>query len=189
MLESQPQPQPQPQPPLPHRFREESFRRYEPIIAAIVSAHPEICTFNTVTYNLSPVTFSCRLRDAMKSFATYQWASCINFERFIKIHHDIVVSESRDVGIVRVGGKSKIKPIKSITLTKQSPLTAALHIPTDTIILGTTAEAQLLAVLAANRSLAHPIRVTGISPQDVKELPIKFDCSIEQHHDGTFTII
>ena len=83
---------------LPYRFREQSFRRFEPHINDIVNCFPEPIVIDPSP--LSQVTFSCRLRDAIKSLSENRWPTDINMERFDIIYPNIVVCEG--LGEVRV---------------------------------------------------------------------------------------
>jgi hypothetical protein len=56
---------------LPHRFREDQFRRYEPYIAQIVKAFPRPVSFKM--NELASTTFSSRLRDSIKSLEQHGW--------------------------------------------------------------------------------------------------------------------
>ena len=86
---------------LPYRFRESSFRRYEPHIAEVVASFPDPVTIDPSP--LSPVTCSCRFRDAMRSLKKHCWETKIDFGQFDRIHPNVVVSEGE--GKVLIGPK------------------------------------------------------------------------------------
>lgn len=56
---------------LAYRFRETSVRRYEKHIADIITRYPAVVVFEPANVE----TFSCRLRDAIKSFSEHHWPS------------------------------------------------------------------------------------------------------------------
>lgn len=89
---------------LPYRFREQQFRRYEEVIDQIVAVYPGRIEFNPSSFNLSPETFSCRLRDAVRSLSLYHWPTKIDVEKFQAIHQEIMVSVG-PTGKVSAGGK------------------------------------------------------------------------------------
>lgn len=91
---------------LPPRFTEASFRRYEGAISTVIASWPKAITFDTMP--LRPVTFACRLRDAMRSLSEHSWMTDIDLVRFQMLYPFIVVREAD--GKVVVGGREETKP-------------------------------------------------------------------------------
>lgn len=92
-------------PPLPPRFREAAFRKYEQTIADIVRGFPNPRIFLPPG---SPVTFACRLRDAIRSLRENQWTTIVPLAAFFQCVDEIVVSEKSD-GSVIVGNSETVK--------------------------------------------------------------------------------
>ena len=169
---------------IPHRFREKAFRRYEQLIGQIVNSFPSICTFKPSQFNLSPVTFSCRLRDAIKSWEQNHWPTTA----FTQAAFDrarlagIMVSESPESSIVYAGGKDAMRG----TITNFKPLAssapvanAAAALPPLKIDATHPNDKHLLCKLAEYRALACELHVTGLSADDVVQLQQQYDVSIE----------
>lgn len=76
---------------LPHRFREDQFRRYEKVIEQVVTSYPSANLFDPAPFRST--TFACRLRDAMSSLLTHHWATTVDVKRLSEIRSDITVSE------------------------------------------------------------------------------------------------
>lgn len=79
---------------LPPRFRESAFRRYEPYIAQAVKDFPGPTKF--VMTNLSSVTFSNRLRDAITSLMANSWTTTVNIPKLRSIEPTLQVSDRGD---------------------------------------------------------------------------------------------
>lgn len=190
-----PQIKPSPSGALPHRFREAQFRRYEPIIKLIVDHYPTVQQFKP---NLSPETFSCRLRDAMRSFLDLKWPSDkINHHRFRELYPHIVVAQ-RIVGddtLILAGGRVEIKkpPLSPPFVVEQlqhsradlenSPngqqgLTIASSDASPDVI-------RALALLHHSRILTEPTIIkTILDPEEINGLKGMFDIAIEVEKDG-----
>lgn len=113
------------------RFSELAFRRYEATIAAIVQQWPSALIFSPAP--LSVETFSCRLRDAIKSHQTHQWPSkSVNLMKFIQIADDIVVSTTANPGKITVAPATYFAKCKQIDFTLEKaqaePQTNVPHI-------------------------------------------------------------
>jgi hypothetical protein len=145
---------------LPHRFRETAFRRYEPYIAKIVAAYPNPVEIDPSP--LSPITFSCRLRDAITSFKRYKWSSSIQFSNI-------------DVKVCEENGKIIIKPRHTNCLPVKIIL-QELSTPSDQ-------ELQVVAEKLHNRVIAGPIRVKGISFSQLNKLAEFYDIELIQEKD------
>lgn len=169
---------------LPHRFRESAFRQYEAIIAAVVKGYPNALSFNPGLYKLSSVTFSCRLRDAIKSWNTHHWpTSSFDKDQFDRAFlGGICVSEHHDTATVSVGSKASIRvktnrvlSISAASGVEQSKGTA----PVDVGQIGEQ-DIVLLAILAERRALSCEVHFSFVG--DSKVIPPisqSYDCSIE----------
>lgn len=155
---------------LPHRFRETSFRRYEPYIRQIVVAFPQPIIFDPSP--LSPVTFSCRLRDAMTSLSRYDWQTDVNKPKFQQIHPHLSICEYDGKIIARSRKSADIK-----TLQPPTDGTLTLDTPTDELL-------QETAVKLHNRSLQGPVRVKGLPLSKVQALATKFDIEVAVDGDN-----
>lgn len=77
---------------LPHRFRERQFRTYEPYITQIVNRFPQVSIFGMHEIGASSVTFSCRLRDAIRSLKDNKWTTTVP-DSFWDIEPSLIVSD------------------------------------------------------------------------------------------------
>lgn len=179
----------EPQKQLPYRFKETTFREYEKVILVVLSSWPKASKFWPAHYEKSMATFSCRLRDAMRSFVDNRWESTIPYEQFKLLHEaGIKVSERTD-GSILVGTQKAIDNYVNSTdngVPRNQPLPEAdpnfrldMSLPSD----------QLLATMSQSRKVAPRIVLVNISEEKVEELQRNFDIAIDKNEDGTFTLI
>lgn len=179
--------------PLPHRFRESEFRRYEAIIHDAVRNHPSPLRISCSLYNLSSVTMSCRLRDAMKSFYTYKWPvswDAAVIEKFFKLYpaKELKVHEIQDAGNIVIGKDSTIKtsePLKSPLMLNQT----AAQANSNVLHLRSIHEKNLLCHLAANRLLVSSMRCHGFNAEEVTYYEQNYDVSFDLQPDGSYLVI
>lgn len=88
---------------LPYRFRQEACREYANHISGILAEFPRVVVFSP----LNVETFSCRLRDAMKSLVTYRWAFYKNLPALVQNHPYIRVA-IRGSNVI-AGGKQEVR--------------------------------------------------------------------------------
>lgn len=167
---------------LPYRFRERAFRTYESAIAAVTKAYPGVITFNPkLNYNQTTETFSCRFRDAMRSFAEHAWHSTtIDHARFLTICDSISVSTFYTGGLIRIGDKDELKRPALDVLNMPSRIN--LPIDSDVILklnlCESANELDLICRLAALRLLSNELKCTGFTEQDKTYYENKYDVSI-----------
>ena len=185
---------------LPHRFRESQFRRYEPIISRIVSEFPNAVTFKP---NLSPETFTCRLRDIMRAHHDIQWKSDIPYTRFHQIYNYITVAQDNSLGLVYVGGRAQVKAAKGTsnnifvveqqrpdnsgvmaTVSENSPPQSK---PSGLTLIASDASPDVLraiAVLHHHRIITETTTIVGTLPNDMMaELRKGYDIAVEIESD------
>jgi hypothetical protein len=166
---------------LPWRFRERAFRVYEPIIAQVISAYPSVITFNPqLQYRLSPVTFACRFRDALKSYAKHSWpSSLIDRKRFEEVCNKIATSEGESFGIIRIGDKTELKRPSLEILNAPARQVQLMDICAPVLSLRSDAELDLIVKLAALRLLVQEVKCTGFTEETKTKYEKLYDCSIE----------
>ncbi len=169
---------------LPYRFREDSFRKYESVILEITNSIPRKSIFTT---GLSPVTFACRLRDAMRSLSDNRWETQINMEKFLKWHPQIMVSEQAD-GSVAVGTRESLKTVIDDAIAVFIPNTDNTT-SNEVIRVANLNEARILAELASFRLLVKKVRISNLSDEDAKLLEETYDCRIDKVDAAIKTII
>ena len=181
----QPQPQFKPTTELPYRFRESSFRFYESIIAAVVSGYPFTITIKAkLDYDLSPVTFACRFRDALRSYYQHNWKpTIIDRTVFERIYPSIAVSEQSSMGLLRIGDRETLRTPAIALLHNSLGSTSHNAVVHEPIAIVTADEATLLCTLAEKRLLACEVKCTGFTPIMIQYYEQKYDISIE--HDAT----
>ena len=168
---------------IPHRFNEQSFRRYEPFIKRVMEDWPSVLTFDVRP--IATCTFACRLRDAMRSLVQFRWPTSIDLEKFIKLQPEVCVSE-RINGQVLVGPIYLLRTRKPISGAEQA--TAEFSAKSNSGIEFNSQSANKilsvdrpsqqvldsLACLLENRLLTKVI-LTGVSLEVVEELEHRFD--------------
>ena len=166
--------------PLPHRFSEKSFRRYEPIIATVVSEFPNVTLVRPSDLELSAETVRGRLRDAITSLRTHMWQTKIDVTRFAAIYPAIVVSLRPD-GMVAVGDEHTVKnqvvePFNAIDPTNVLDCTSNPDI-----------DMQTLCILAHNRALSKRIKIKLI-PEDAKSWMEAYDIVLTPQPNDTYLL-
>lgn len=170
---------------LPYRFREAAFKRYEGVIASVVAAYPACVDFKPrEEFGLSPTTFSCRLRDAMRSAIDNKWpTSRFDLMRLMQIHDDIQVAERNDV--VKVGSKEQVREAAPLQVDVEA-YKAATSSPIELL---NDAEKVFLCRLIIKGVLATPLIVHGLTEIDTECLQQTFDLAIIPNKDGSHTIL
>lgn len=181
----------------PHRFRESSFRRYEPHIALIVDRFPDTVTI-TPGGDLpqSIETVAARLRDAMTAWKDKQWyTNKVDRDKFFSIHENIKCA-IRETGLIcgsadgiklydqlMAQDKDVAKPQDTLTLKVREPLKIDLSSSS------TEAHLQLRPILeiAASNGLSRPILFLEI-PEGV-ELFDDFDVTFIPQPDGSVLLL
>ena len=161
---------------LPYRFRESSFRRFEPHINDIVNCFPGPITIDPTP--LSQVTFSCRLRDAMKSLSLNRWQTEISMERFNRIHCNIVVSEGH--GVVRVGSSDTIRinkpliPCGKVTETSGTKFVELVYPDLRLFI---------AACVMVDNKILNQVRAIGVEDEWLEKYMTSLDLHLERKNN------
>jgi len=159
---------------LPWRFRESSFRKYEQSIASIVKSWPLPVVFHPTS---SPETFSCRLRDAIKSLREHQWPTTILMSQFFAICDEIVVGVRGDTVIA--GPESVFNTRNQLDLfgpVEQSRFTFVNQLEATNFPM-----LEWLAKGFHERFLVEPIEIV-VSQLDPLRLP-KIIVELQEHYD------
>ena len=171
---------------LPHRFRESSFRRYEPFIARAIEAWPNAIKADPSLFNIAQVTFACRCRDAITSLSNNKWDTTVDMSKFEK--STLVVSERVD-GTVLIGSKQGIANfagmVKTMEITNPVPETTSERIFTLT----TKEQKALLMELSSRRLLSPRLFVQGLTDQEVEQYQVEWDVALDKHDDKTYILI
>lgn len=172
---------------IPHRFREDQFRRYEKeIIAAVINwPIPVLCNAGA----LSQVTYTNRLRDAKTSWLTYEWTSDLMQVPEAKDKVRQLIVAERD-GKILFGTKEAVeaatKPIEIHGNAKPETAlsTLAFKVPTLDAL-------KAIACLLHHRLLEGPIELTltpAVDAQSVLTLPEAYDVAIDPCGGDRFMI-
>jgi hypothetical protein len=167
---------------IPCRFRERAFRTYEPIIAQVIKAYPGVITFSpSLNYSLSPDTFACRFRDALRSHERYNWTTqLIDRERFLACVNSIAVSMTKENGLLRIGDRAELRRPDAAILNSPARLGSSFAPSASPLLrLDTDAECDLICKLATLRLLAAELKCTGFSEQTKHQYELKYDVSID----------
>jgi len=174
---------------LPHRFRQDSFRKYEPFIRSAVDAWPNMVKADPAQYNVAQVTFACRLRDAKRSLYEHHWPTDVDIEKFNKIGFlNIEVSERID-GSVLVGSHEAI--VKYAEATTSMPVATLVpeHSSEHIFTLTTKEQKELLMELSARRLLAPRMFVMGLTSDEVDFYQKNYDVALDKHDERTWILI
>ena len=169
---------------LPHRYRQDQFRRYETYINHAVEAHPQAVKCDPKLFNIKQITFVARLRDAMRSLWDNQWNTTINNTKFREIYESIQVTERTD-GTILIGTKEAIKGW--IQQDKIPELTAADS--NEILTLKDPQTKELIMWLSHKRLLAPRLKVIGLTDDEVVEFQNNFDVSIDKNPDGSWLLL
>ncbi len=127
---------------------------------------------------LSQVTFSCRLRDAMKSLSLNRWQTEISMERFDKIYRDIVVSEEQ--GVVRVGSSDTNRnnkpliPCGKVTETSGTKFVELIYPDLGLFV---------AACLMGNRKILNEVRAIGVEDEWLEKHATSLDLHLERKNN------
>src|SRR5271157_786104 len=174
---------------LPHRFREESFRKYEMILNNAVQAWPNAVKADPHLFNVAQVTFACRCRDAKKSLHDHHWETMIDMQKFEAIQSKLEVSERTD-GTVLIGSAEAISKFAAFNTNMTIIPPVPEHSGNTPIFTLAGLEAkELLMKLSSARLLAPRIYVQGITQDEVVQFQMNYDTAIDKHDDKTYVII
>ncbi len=177
--------------PLPPRFRESAFRFYEPIIRSIMSNFPRVIRINPSAYKLAATTFASRLRDAMQSFVDNEWESKIAYDDFLILRDQIVVSMTKDGGVL-IGSAESLKAYNNkdaiVDITPPFPVEDSEIQTFDATKIGAMS-VYMLASLAASRALAARVRLTNLEPKLMEAVLEEYDIELEEQADGSVILI
>ena len=170
---------------LPHRFRESTFRDYEPFINRLVEkaviSWPTCIKIDPSLFSNSHATFVGRLRDALVSYHNHNWPSMINRNTFERIFPETQVSERTD-GTILFGEKGAIK---RWNIEEKVPVMVD---DAPAIVIDIT-QPDLFFILSHFRLLTPRIQFTGITDEKAAQLQSSYDIAIDKNPDGTYTLI
>lgn len=171
----------------PYRFSEAVFRFYEPFIARALAVYPSSIVIDPRRVDRSPETFSCRFRDAVRSFRENRWFPTeINTTAFDEHADELKVHITND-------GTCMIGPLAALAGKRAVPNTTDAYVESTTsptcFTLADQSQIALIGALVHHRMLAHPVLVAGLTDEDVKNLESAFDLAVVKNPDGSFTLI
>lgn len=164
---------------LPYRFREATFRQFEVSIAEVIHNFPGVSTFNPMNVE----TFSCRLRDSIRSLAENSWKTVkIDIPKFLSVWKDI------SVGIrgnhVIAGSKESIKTFDYAEVHdirhQKGPVLVAI---------GTRDQLRALFLLHSERVFTEPHKFEVSPSVDPTLDQDNFDIVLEKDDSGIYTIL
>lgn len=157
---------------LPHRFREVSFRKYERVVASIITSFPRPVVLSPGT--LSATTFCCRLRDAMTSYAKHHWPTSLFTSEDFTIVRPLICICQRDDGtiVARPRVAEEVEPVGEFEVTMKHEAYNIGTVSNETLI--------LLFKLAHNRQLVGPISFIPCHLGLLEDLKNNNDVFVEQ---------
>ena len=181
---------------LPPHLSESSFRRYEPYITQLVDKWPASLVVKSFS---SFNTFSCRFRDACRTFhqngAT--WLTTINRSKFAEIYRnpadkdfEVVFDNDNECIVVRPLPHLKLQVESVSALAAQSKETLPPALSNDVFDMSKVSYNQenlvtIIAFLAHERLLTRPIAFSKLSNETVLSLENRFDIAITHKDDKT----
>lgn len=164
---------------LPHRFSEKSFRRYESVIATIVTDFPRVTVVRPSDFNLAAETVRGRLRDAITSLHQHLWQTKVDTNCFHEIYDEIVVSLRPD-GMVAVGNKDTVKNTVIEPIVAVDP-TSVLDCTQVELSIST------MCWLAHSRALSKRLKF-ALTLESATSLMEQYDIVLTQQPDGLFLL-
>jgi hypothetical protein len=162
-----------------YRFRESAFRDFERNIAQAINSFPSVVHHDLRGY--SSVTFSCRLRDAMKSYETYCWPSeLIDRAAFLSIYPRLQVA---DRGSYVVSGSRE-----ELKASNAQPISAVKSSAVEPFDIGSPTDYKLIAWLAHYELFNRPLKIK-LTIEQFEHLNEFYDINLTANNDGTYTIL
>jgi hypothetical protein len=165
--------------PVPYRFRESHFRRFEAVIATAMK-NPEGIAFNPVDYGLTQSRFAQGLRDAMTSLVTHKWASPLNTPAFVKWRQGTKVQEGSD-GLVRVAPKTTTPSTPLIIPHVETTVTRSVR-SSEPFSQATPAQLEVVAWLCHNGYISTEVFLSpspAVTDEVLKQLETRYDIAID----------
>lgn len=159
-------------PQVPPHLSEQVFRQYEKQIHTIITSYPRSVSFKPE--NVSLETFSCRLRDAMRSHITYQWPSAVDPQQLKTVRANLVVLK-RD-GMVIVRSKDDTSDKQTGVIASQDTAGEVPYVCENL----TLAELHAFATLLGGRRITGPVKVVGADPLHLSEIEEHYDIAINR---------
>lgn len=147
----------------PAHLAEEVFRRYEKNIFSIVSRYPNKTTFDPRPF--SAITFSARLRDAIRSHCIYKWPSAVDPASLAAIRPKIIVIKD-EAGMVVIKERDKPSTLSSELVDQYADN------PNRTITIDSPKDMDIwsCAWLLGRRILTGPIRFINANKKAIDEV-------------------
>ena len=178
-------PQPQPQQPIPVKasvpvhLSERVFRRYESMIAQVVRNFPNATTFQHAPLSIN--TFTCRLRDAIKSVLTYHWPTPIDITLLEQIRPSLIVREQN--GLVWAGLRTNNSENGIATEgTTPAPKAQELILTNPNL-----RDLYAIAHLLSERKLSGPVILINANHVDIDQVTAQpFDVAFREEGDRIY---
>lgn len=139
------------------RFNEFAFRRYEPVIAAVVRNFPRdtIVSFDS----LSPETFIHRLRDAARGYNTFRYPSDISYPKFLEVWPQVEVQHTTLHGEphCRIGPPKNIAALAGVLAGAPTPAEIVYPCPNRDCLIA-------FLTLSTYSTFPAPIRLRSVPP-------------------------
>jgi hypothetical protein len=172
---------------LPHRFREEQFRRFESLLVNVVNSFPTpITVVPHSAYNMAPETFRSRFKDSLRSLKEFRWPTTVPMEKFDRIVDQIMVRAPLTGSIVHIGDKNTTLDPKPTYDHYQKPTSSVKQ--GLTFVNPTPQDIFMLVQLAEGGQLVAPQHLVGVNEELLKTFYEAHDISYEKQEDGSFLL-
>lgn len=168
---------------IPSRFKESAFKRYEPYIDVVMRNFPSVVRLNPEP--LSPETFSCRFRDAVKAVLKYNYSTYLDLNKLRQIQPDMIVS-MQETEIV-IGDKDTIKQNKEPT-----PIGTLIHADAQPALeeVDSPGEKVLHAFcLLLSYQYLEQVTVKNVDNTTLNLIAQSYDVELIENDNGTTTLI
>lgn len=165
---------PPPDAELAYRFKESTFRLYEPYIAQAITQWPEPVAINPAP--LRATTFAARLRDAILRLRLYVTTTSIDLEIFDSVYSQLIVVHTDHTVSIGPRGPKGRAPGAVITTAKTA---AGIHWESSS---HDNDDIRMAVKLISKRLLVGPLYVPRLTEEFSSELESSYDCAI-QHLD------
>lgn len=172
-------------PNLPLQFRKSAVERYWPVIHSIIQSWPTPVIIDPKP--LSPETFICRLRDAVKAITVYNQGTSHQFELTHPIASDLMVCHEFEK--IKAGPRSILRKSKTAGLTRGSVIDAKLTLTTDTFDSPSKTLLDAIFVLLNTNHISH-CTISGVDQDTLSQLISTSSRPMEliQNSTNSFTI-
>lgn len=140
---------------------------------------------------ISPVTYACRFRDAMRSYNDHNWPSTLINRSAFERHYPYIVVSERSNGSIMIGQKDSIgATLSAITTGTPTALTPVPLADGEAIVHPSTQEEKdFLMSLAHSRVLIPNLHIVGLTDIEVDHYQHTYDICLNRINPTTHALL